>query len=60
MYLKNLLFFLAFQNPSTSFSTNDSTFTPSAFFATPDEEGFYSPIRSPDPDPIVISSDDNK
>jgi len=46
-----LLFFLASPVPANSFSATNTNFTPTAFFAKPDEDGYYRPVdRSSDED----------
>lgn len=54
---KNLFFSLAHSGPTMSSSTNDTNFTPSMFYATPDQDGYYGPIDTQTP--IAISSDDD-
>jgi len=46
-----LFFFLASPVPARSSSTTNTNFTPTAFFAEPDEDGYYGPVdRSSDED----------
>jgi len=54
-----LLFSLASQIPAMDPSTNETTFTPSMFYATPDQDEYYGPVDIPSPGPIVISSDED-
>jgi len=56
---KNLLFSIALQTPVMSSST-DTNFTPSMFYATPDQDGNYGPMDIESSGPIDISSDENQ